>query len=206
MILTIFSSSQDNTLQEIQSFIKNKYDNTIISCDFIDNYCNHNYNEVSVLFIDNTVEIFYATPRFDLSDKILNVSYKEYCELLTDIYNLFSNDVSVCFHLLYTQKNAPFKRIINLFPEEYLSDKNYSKSISSLSEKITCSAQINPSEFKKCILINFETYNSKISTVSNFKNIDSDTAIFNSNESLINNFLNLLTHLYNDERNEIING
>lgn len=206
MILTILSSTQDFDFLKIQSIIKNKFKNNVkISCNFIDNDCNHSYNEISVLFAENSIKVFYASPRFDAFDEIVSITQEDYQSFLLDICNEFCDDISMSSHLIFPPKSAPFRKIINLFPEEYLNKENYSKSISALSEHITCSIHIVPNEHKNNILINFETYNSKISTVSNFKEID-NTEPFNKDDSLINNFFNLLTFLYNNERNEVVNG
>ena len=71
MILFTYSSNENQNFEILQDFLFLKFPNEYVKecCDFYS--CGRKTNEISLLFLENEIRVFYSLPRKDEFDTIL---------------------------------------------------------------------------------------------------------------------------------------
>lgn len=165
MLLITYSSTVNQDFNIIQNFLSQKFADTYVKRCTVFNSAGRNTTEISFLFLEKEVKVFYSIPRCDEYDTFILENRNSMQKLLMDIFNLFADEVSVSAHLHDTLPSS--KQYIHLYlPEDCKTDCPELNTFFRNHNNLDVHLRIYPSETKEIQLI-LHTYDELISSITN---------------------------------------
>lgn len=162
MILFTYSSNENQNFEILQDFLFLKFPNEYVKecCDFCS--CGRKTNEISLLFLENEIRVFYSLPRKDEFDTILLNNKYDFRDFLYELYNLLTGDIDISVHLSDNNIRYSDNCIKMCFLEDVKDDMiNFFKN----KNEVNCSLHTSP-YFSKDILVTIHTYDDELSSVT----------------------------------------
>lgn len=189
MLLLTYSFNTQQNFSEIQNFFNDRFGNNYIKNCQEFNSCGRKQTEISFLFLEKELHIFYSIPKCDEYDIIYIERPCNIKDFMLELYNVFDGDIDIIVHIPNMNHNNTKKFINKFFPKETQEDL---KDIENIIKKDdfypSCSFYTSP-YMSNDIQFVFNTYDELQSSILN--------TIDGSNENnFLPSFFNLVSLLF----------
>lgn len=122
MLLITYSFKKPQNFDLLQSFLHNEFsDNYVKYCtDFF--VCGRKSTEISFLFLEKEMHIFYSIPKCDEYDIVCFDKPCNVKEFMLKLHNIFEGDIDLSAHLSYNNIKCPKKYLFFYLPQEFKTD------------------------------------------------------------------------------------
>ena len=160
-----FETAQDFSITQnffLQHF-HNQYEKRCIN--FTE--CGRKENEISFLFIEKAIRIFYSIPKCEEYDTIIVDDNFDTQSFLTKCHETFCGNIDLSAHISYTEKTCPAKTIFHYVPDEWKdTDEELLNYLLNNEEGVSCSLYTSPNTSKE-ILFMLNTYDEDMASIPN---------------------------------------
>ena len=175
--------------EEFQDFLKSTFQQAYQKqCKNFNEY-GRLQNQISLLFIENEIRIFYSIPKCEECDIVVIEEAIQIKKVLQIIYNWFSGNIDLSAHITYNDIDCPIEKLYYYLPDNWKQgEDNIMGFLKKNSNIISCSLCTSPSISKE-ILFTVNTYD--MDKASIFNVIDGNTK-----NDFIPRFFSLVSILY----------
>ena len=116
MLLITYSFKKNQNFELLQDFLHNEFSSNYIKhCqNFFE--CGRKSTEISFLFLEKEIHIFYSIPKCDEYDIILANKPCNIKEFMLKLHNMFDGDIDLSAHLSYNNIKCPKKYLFFYLP------------------------------------------------------------------------------------------
>ena len=190
MLLITYSFKKNQNFELLQDFLHNEFSSDYIQhCqNFFE--CGRKTTEISFLFLEKEIHIFYSIPKCDEYDIVLINKPCNIKEFMIKLHNIFDGDIDLSAHLSYNNTKCPKKYLFFYLPQEFKTDD---KEMLSLFEDEgfvpSCSLYTSPHDSKEIqfVLNTYDEFQTSIFNIIDGSNKDDFIPRFFSLVSLLMN-------------------
>ena len=115
MLLITYSFKKNQNFELLQDFLHNEFSSDYIQhCrNFFE--CGRKTTEISFLFLEKEIHIFYSIPKCDEYDIVLINKPCNIKEFMIKLHNIFDGDIDLSAHLSYNNTKCPKKYLFFSF-------------------------------------------------------------------------------------------